>query len=58
MSVPKIQPDVLQDAPEDDARAPRPLTRRDNIIATLKVLAGMGLVGGALWIAELWMVAE
>ena len=58
MSIPKMHPDVSQDAPEDDARAPRPLTFRENIIATLKVIAGMGLIGGALWIAEIWIAAE
>lgn len=54
MSVPKTRPD----APEEDVRATRPLTLAENIIATLKVLAGMGLVGAALWATELWIGAR
>ena len=33
MSVPKTRPDVSEDAPADDAHAPRPLTLAENIVA-------------------------
>jgi hypothetical protein len=58
MSVPKTRPDVSEDAPENDARAPRPLTLAENIVATIKVLTVMGLVGAALWMADSWIVAR
>jgi hypothetical protein len=58
MSIPKTRPDVPEDAPADDAHAPRPLSLAENIIMTLKVLAGAGLLGAALWAANLWTAAE
>jgi hypothetical protein len=54
MSVPKTRPVVSQDAPAEDAHAPRPLTLAENIVLTLKLLAGLGLLGIALWAANLW----
>jgi hypothetical protein len=58
MSVPKTRPDVSEDAPASDAHAPRPRTLAENITATLKLLAGMGVVGAALWMADLWIAAR
>jgi len=58
MSVPKTRPDVSQDAPADDAHKPRPLTLTENIVLTLKILGGMGLLGAALWAADLWIAAK
>jgi hypothetical protein len=58
MIVPKTHPDVSKDAPEDDAHAPRPLTLAENIALTLKVLGVVGLLGAALWAANLWTAAN
>ena len=58
MSVPKTRPDVSEDARADDAHAPRALTFAENVVATLKVLAGFGLLGAALWVGELWIAAK
>jgi hypothetical protein len=57
MSVPKKRPDAAEIAPSDDMHAPRPLTIAENIVLTLKVLAGLGLLGGTLWAAKLWTAA-
>ena len=37
-----------------DANAPRRMTLVENVILTIKVLAGFGLVGVALWGISLW----
>jgi hypothetical protein len=58
MSVPKTRPDVSEDAPANDAHAPRPLSLTENIVLTAKVLAGIGMLGAALWAANLWTVAK
>ena len=58
MSVPKTRPAASEDAPADDTHAPRPLTLVENIVLTLKVLAGLGAIGGALWAASLWTAAK
>ena len=58
MSVPKTCPDVSEDAPADAAHTPRPLTFAENIVLTIKVLTGMGLLGAALWAANLWTSAN
>jgi hypothetical protein len=58
MSVSKERPDVLEDAPADNAHAPRPLSLTENIVLTLKVLGGLGLLGAALWAANLWTAAK
>jgi hypothetical protein len=55
MSVPKTHPDVSEDAPEDEAHTPRPLTLGENIVLTVKLLAGVGLLGTALWAVDLWI---
>ncbi len=58
MSVPKTPPATSKDAPENAAHAPRPLTFAENIVLTLKVLAGLGLLGAMLWAANLWTAAK
>jgi hypothetical protein len=58
MSIPKTRLDVSEDAPENDSHARRPLTLVENIFGTLKVLAGMGVVGAALWAADLWIAGR
>ena len=58
MNVRETRPAVPEDAPKDDVHAPRHLTPAENFILTLKVLAGMGLVGGALWAANFWLAAK
>ena len=58
MSVPKTRPAASEDAPEIEAHAPRPLTVAENIVLTLKVLAGLGLLGAMLWAANLWTAAK
>ncbi|HVW85665.1 MAG TPA: hypothetical protein VHB50_13340 [Bryobacteraceae bacterium] len=37
------------------ADKPRKLTAAENAILTIKVLAGFGLLGIALWAIELWL---
>jgi hypothetical protein len=58
MSVSRTRPGVSDDAPADDAHAPRPLTLTENIVLTLKLLGGLGLLGAALWAASLWTAAR
>jgi len=58
MSVSKARQDVSQGVPAPDTHASRPLTIAENIVLTLKVLAGMGLLGAALWVASLWTAAK
>jgi len=58
MSVSKTRPDVSQDTPADDAHAPRPLSFAENVVLTLKLLAGVGVLGGLLWAAKVWTAVE
>jgi len=58
MSVSKTRPNVSEDASADNAHAPRPLTLTENIVLTFKVLTGFGLLGAALWAANLWIAAK
>jgi len=58
MSVPKRRPDVAEDTPLNDVHAPRPLTFAENMVLTLKLLAGAGLLSAALWAASLWTAAN
>ena len=58
MSVLKTRQAASEDAPAEDTHAPRPLTFAENIVLTVKVLAGLGLLGVALWAANLWMAAR
>ena len=37
-----------------DAGAPRQLTPRENVLLTIKVLVGFGVLGAALWGLSLW----
>lgn len=57
MSVPKTRPDASKDARTNDAHASRPLTFTDNVVLMLKLLAGAGVLGAALWAADLWTAA-
>ena len=58
MSVSKMQPDVSKDTQENGELRPRPVTLRENVVLTLKLLAGMGVLGAALWSVDLWMMAK
>ena len=40
MSIPKMRPDVSQDAPADDTDGRRPLTLAENIVLTVKFSPG------------------
>ena len=40
------------------AYAPRKLTLTESVILTIKVLAGFGLLGAALWGINLWIIPE
>jgi len=40
------------------AHAPRQMTFGENIVLTIKVLAGFGLLGAALWGINLWTSAR
>ena len=54
MSVPKNDTSVSKDIPTDNSNAPRHLTLTENIALTVKLLGGLGLLGGLLWAADLW----
>ena len=41
-----------------DTYAPRRLTFAENVILTIKVLSGFGLLGAALWGIDLWTAAK
>lgn len=58
MSVPKTRPDVSKGEPDIDEHAPRHLTLVENIVLTLKLLGGLGLLGAALWAVDLWIAAK
>jgi hypothetical protein len=58
MNISKTQPDVSKDTPENDGQRSRPVTLRENVVLTLKLLAGMGLLGAALWSVDVWMMAK
>ena len=58
MSVPKTRPDVSKGEPDNDKHAPRHLTLVENIVLTLKLLCGLGLLGGVLWAVNLWTAAK
>jgi hypothetical protein len=38
----------------DTTHAPRKLTLAENLILTVKVLVGFGLLGAALWAVKAW----
>jgi len=58
MSVPKTLPNVSEDALADDKHAPRPVSFAENLVLTVKVLAVLGLIGAAVWAANLWATAR
>ena len=49
MSVPNTRPDVSKNEPEIDKHSPRHLTLAENVVLTLKLLGGVGLLGAVLW---------
>jgi hypothetical protein len=53
----KVENELNHPLPEESA-APRPLTLAENVILTLKLLAGLGVLGGAIWAINLWKFAE
>ena len=57
-----VQPEIPRLAENDtdvaDGHAPRHLAFRENLILTIKVLAGFGLLGAALWGINLWTAAK
>ncbi len=42
---------------ENEAHAPRKLTFAENLIVTIKILAGFGLLGLVLWGIDRWTAA-
>jgi hypothetical protein len=46
---------VAEDAGDADLHAPRKMTVAENVILTIKVLVGFGLVGAALWGINFWI---
>ena len=58
MRVTKTRPAASEDAPANDVPAPRRPTFTENLILTVKVLAAFGLLGAALWAANLWTAAR
>ena len=46
--------DAAADVDAAETPAPRPMTFADNVILTIKLLAGFGLLGAALWGINLW----
>ena len=41
-----------------DARTPRRMTMKENVILTIKLLTGLGLLGAAIWGVDLWTSAK
>ena len=58
MRVTKTRPAALEDVPANDVPAPRKPTFTENVILTLHALAVLGLLGAALWAANLWTAAR
>jgi hypothetical protein len=42
----------------DQAHHPRKMTFAENVILTIKVLVGFGLLGALLWAANVWTTAK
>jgi len=42
----------------NESQTSRPMTFRENVVLTIKVLTGFGLLGAALWGLELWTAAQ
>ena len=49
---------VSEDAVSTNLHAPRKMTFAENVILTIKVLAGFGLLGAALWGISLWTAVK
>ena len=58
MRVDETRPVASQDEPGVDMHAPRPLTFAENVLLTIKVLCGLGLLGVGLWAVKLWTTAQ
>ena len=43
---------------QDDQHAPRQLSVAENVILTIKVLVGFGVLGAALWGLTVWKAAS
>jgi hypothetical protein len=43
---------------ESDPYTPRKLTLAENVILTVKVLGGLGIIGAAIWGFNLWTSAQ
>ncbi len=48
------RPDETQPASSGDVHAPRKMSVGENVVLTIKVLVGFGLLGAALWGINLW----
>jgi hypothetical protein len=49
-------PDLVRLAADTKGCTPRALTFGENIVLTLELLGGLGLLGAALWALSLWTV--
>ena len=49
---------VDTDVESMDAHAPRKMTVKENVVLTIKVLGGFGLLGAALWTVNLWTAPQ
>jgi hypothetical protein len=49
---------VAEVAGGPDANGPRKMTFAENVILTIKVLAGFGVLGAALWGIDLWTAVK
>ena len=58
MSVPNTRPDVSKNEPEIDKHSPRHLTLAENVVLTLKLLGGVGLLGAVLWALTVGTAAD
>jgi hypothetical protein len=49
---------LAETADDSDAYSPRKMTFAETVILTIKLLAGFGLLGAALWGVSLWTLAK
>jgi len=54
----ETRPVASQDEPGIDIHAPRPLTFAENVLLTIKVLGGIGLIGVGIWAISLLKTAQ
>ena len=52
------RPGEAEVAGDTDANGPRKMTFAENVILTIKVLTGFGLLGAALWGISVWKSAS